>query len=505
MNIQDIKNFLENEHLLKNLIIRGIKPGSIKENKIIIKQILNKYNWLENSSEIFYLINHKKELENLHIFCNCGNKNKFICKTSGYFHHCSNKCRLSDKNIIQSIINSNKIIGEDGLNGYQRGARKSAIIKKQTIDKEGLNTYQRNTKKAEQTTYKKTGFKHHQQTEKWKQTMKSKKDEINQKRGNKNEIKYGNRVYARSSHRFYLDPNHKHYEDINEEFFRNNFIIDGKFDVEKCANYFGTSESWVLNHKNKFNIIEKNIKNYISKPQKQVYDYIKQIYNNKINYGTFKIIPPQELDIYLPDVNLAIEFNGVYWHSTKANKHKYYHQNKFKACLAKGIRLIHIYEDEWNDNRKREIIKNIIKRAIGLDTKNAENIKIDEIIEEQYIDFCNKYNLEGYKEADIKLGLFVNNELIQVLAFKNKYNYYKIIINCYNFDLYKDYTKELLEYFNVNYNKIKLHIMIDICCDKDEIQVYLDCGFKITSLLDPRKRKYKDLVVFDSGVFTLII
>lgn len=274
-------------------------------------------------------------------------------------------------------------------------------------------------------------------------------------------------------------------------------------------NYFGVSLSWVKNHKKKFNIIEQNItllkdKNIKSKPQKQVYDFIKSIYTNKILYNTKSIIPPQELDIYLQDVNLAIEFNGTYWHSLKAGTDKYYQQNKTKLCLQKGIRLIHIWEDEWNDSRKQEIIKNNIKRAIGLDTKTADNIKINEISEVQYEDFCDKYNLEGYKKADIKLGLFDNNKLIQVLALTLKEQSYAIITNCYNFELYRDYTKELIEYFQLNYNKRNLHITFNLNVDKDEIQAYLNCGFKIITLLDPRKRKLENYTVFDSGVFVLI-
>lgn len=80
---------------------------------------------------------------------------------------------------------------------------------------------------------------------------------------------------------------------------------------------------------------------------------IDSIYYGKILKRTRKIISPQELDIYLPDMRLAIEFNGNYWHQCKSNKDKSYHLDKSIACREKGIRLIHIYQFEDFEVQKR--------------------------------------------------------------------------------------------------------------------------------------------------------
>lgn len=185
MNIDDIKNFLETEFLLSQLKINYEFSTKLKFNKLIFKQISYKYNWLQNLSELIYLIKHKDELENLHIFCpTCGNKNKFQRVNIGYFNHCCKKCAFQDKNVINKIILSAKSnIDENGENSYQRGAKKAAIIKKSTIGEDGLNIYQRSLKKAEQTIYRKTGFKHHQQTKEWKDKIKSKRDQIQKSSG----------------------------------------------------------------------------------------------------------------------------------------------------------------------------------------------------------------------------------------------------------------------------------------------------------------------------------
>ena len=55
-----------------------------------------------------------------------------------------------------------------------------------------------------------------------------------------------------------------------------------------------------------------------------------------------------ELDIYIPEKNIAVEFNDLYWHSEAAGKGKYHHFDKWKACKDKGIQLIQVWEDEYN-------------------------------------------------------------------------------------------------------------------------------------------------------------
>jgi hypothetical protein len=69
--------------------------------------------------------------------------------------------------------------------------------------------------------------------------------------------------------------------------------------------------------------------------------------------NTRKIIPPFELDIYIPGTNLAIEFNGLFWHS---QKDKYYHLNKTLRCREFGIQLFHIFESEDVDLWKERIL-----------------------------------------------------------------------------------------------------------------------------------------------------
>jgi G:T-mismatch repair DNA endonuclease (very short patch repair protein) len=76
-----------------------------------------------------------------------------------------------------------------------------------------------------------------------------------------------------------------------------------------------------------------------------------------MRFNTRKIIYPLEIDIYCPDYKIGIEFNGSFWHSSsfKKRKNKNIHMVKFLKCKEKNIRLIHIYQRDW-ELRKEQFI-----------------------------------------------------------------------------------------------------------------------------------------------------
>ena len=82
-----------------------------------------------------------------------------------------------------------------------------------------------------------------------------------------------------------------------------------------------------------------------SKKEAKLYKILKKYCLDEIILNTFDVIFPLELDIFIPSLNLAFEYNGSYWHSTEVIE-KSYHYNKSIQCYNKGIRLIHFYEFE---------------------------------------------------------------------------------------------------------------------------------------------------------------
>lgn len=96
--------------------------------------------------------------------------------------------------------------------------------------------------------------------------------------------------------------------------------------------------------------------------------------------NTRSIIAPLELDIYLPEHNIAIEVNGVYFHSEIVGKGAEYHYNKWRMCYDKGIQLLSYFDDEINASWP--VIKAQIAESVGKTTAKliyAQDCMIDEI------------------------------------------------------------------------------------------------------------------------------
>ena len=97
-----------------------------------------------------------------------------------------------------------------------------------------------------------------------------------------------------------------------------------------------------------------------SKIEKLIVDNIKSYYKGTIIENSRQIIKPYELDIFLPEKNIAIEFNGTYYHSIEMGTHKKYHLQKSLLCKKQNIRLIHIYEFE-NLDEQLKLLKQLIQ------------------------------------------------------------------------------------------------------------------------------------------------
>ena len=150
-----------------------------------------------------------------------------------------------------------------------------------------------------------------------------------------------------------------------------------------------------------------------------------------ISYLTNKksILGKQELDIYIPSKNIAIECNGIYWHST-LNKPNNYHINKFKLCKDNNIRLITIWED-WIKN-KPEIVRSIILSKLGIYEKRiyARKCILKEVKTKECNTFLNENHIQGKSPGSIKYGLYYNNNLVSVMTFVIQKQCVKLVRFC---------------------------------------------------------------------------
>lgn len=160
------------------------------------------------------------------------------------------------------------------------------------------------------------------------------------------------------------------------------------------------------------------VKNTKSRVEQDIANFIKSLgFEVKTNYR--KIIAPQEVDIFVPEKNVAVEFNGTYWHSVENGLDKTYHFNKSFKCEQAGVRLIHVYEYQWLNPVKREILKSILKNALGKNDNiiYARKCELRELTSKDVAEFSELNSLHGHRSASIYLGLFYKGELVQLMTF----------------------------------------------------------------------------------------
>ena len=103
--------------------------------------------------------------------------------------------------------------------------------------------------------------------------------------------------------------------------------------------------------------------------------------NYRIIFNDREALHGQEIDIYLPDINVGIEFNGDYWHSSAIKKDYKYHYNKSLLAEKNCIHLIHIWEYEWNNPEQQAKIKLMLNIMLGRVSQKiyARNCEIRQI------------------------------------------------------------------------------------------------------------------------------
>lgn len=161
-----------------------------------------------------------------------------------------------------------------------------------------------------------------------------------------------------------------------------------------------------------------------SKEELEVLDYIRSIYPGNILSRDRTIINPYELDIVIPDRNLAIEYCGIYWHSEiSGNKTWNYHERKMKLANARGLRLITIFSDEWltkKEQVKRKLQSVLSESSIRIGARKCV-LKLVSLVESR-----NFHNVNHIQSSPARLGknigLYHNDQLVALGSFVKRGN-----------------------------------------------------------------------------------
>lgn len=228
----------------------------------------------------------------------------------------------------------------------------------------------------------------------------------------------------------------------------------------------------------------------------QIVGYISEIYNGEIirNYKD-----EMELDVYIPELKIGFEYNGIYWHSDKIIKDKNYHLKKKEYFKEKGIDVIFIDEYDWEN--KNDLVKSMISNKMGINKKiPARKTTFREISSSEEREFLNENHIQGFAISSCRYGLYYNDKLVSVISFiKGRKNVGDLnSVELLRFASKKGYTIQggfsklmkncvpLLSKKYENLNKIKTYADYSI----SNANVYLKNGFKFLKMSKPSHTYY---------------
>jgi hypothetical protein len=356
--------------------------------------------------------------------CKCGEKTSFNRNwLDGYRKFCSAKCAQTEDSVkYKRKVTTNKKYGVDNISQLDS-------IKEKTINT-NINKY--GTKST---------FQNEEVRNKWKETIKIKygvdhyfkTDEFKIKTKNTNIEKYGTEHYVQSEH--YLNKlinigfsdklRLLNFEKMKFKFEKLGYsLINYKDRIltmksSKCGHVFDIFyDTFFSRLDSEFEVCmvcePKNTGQ--SKSEKKIIDWINGLgleYREKDrSFGV-------EIDIFLPEINIGIEFNGLYWHS-ELYKDKYSHLKKTLICNQNGVELIHIWEDDWI--YKKDIIESILLYRFKLIQNKifARNCDIRVVNPKDKDDFLNFNHIQGKCKSFINIGLYYNNELVSIMCFNHQ-------------------------------------------------------------------------------------
>lgn len=267
---------------------------------------------------------------------------------------------------------------------------------------------------------------------------------------------------------------------INDKGFLYDLHFNENLTCAEISNLLGCHHSTVGK---KFSDLNIEVRNdiYRSEPEYWAESFLKSL-DIKTKICDRSLIAPYELDIVIPEHKIAIELDGLFYHS-ELFKDKNYHKTKTDLCESKGYQLLHIFEDEWL--YKRDIVERMIKAKLGLldDRVYARKCSIGGISKLNKKNFLNTYHIQGNCNSSVEIGLYEQEELIASMAFKKLSNgAYELTRYATSKSVVGGFSK-LLEHFKKNYEWNEIITFADRRYSNGGL--YEKCGFDLIDRLYP--------------------
>lgn len=224
-----------------------------------------------------------------------------------------------------------------------------------------------------------------------------------------------------------------------------------------------------------------------SKAEDTVREYIESL-GYEVQSSNRKVLKGKEIDIYIPNLKVGIEFNGVYWHSEGGGKKDtQYHFNKWSNCGKVGVELIQIWEDDWVSNPEL-VLKSLTRRlAAKGDSTPAVNLTTRSVSQEEAENFLKANDLSSFKVGTHYHGSIDGDGNIQsVFSLDKVGSKMNIVQYVSNADANGD-LKELLQHVTETHGVSSFTVTVDNCTGEGAI--YRNTGF-VEVNVEPANYKY---------------
>lgn len=232
---------------------------------------------------------------------------------------------------------------------------------------------------------------------------------------------------------------------------------------------------------------ECSAKIFISKSEQSIADFLIS-QGLDIKQTEKRIVKGIELDIYIPEKNFAIEYNGIYWHCDIKISDTKYHYNKWHLTKKAGIQLVQIWEDEWK--RNPEQIKSMLLHKLGMSNQErvfARKTDVFDLTKSEIEIFLKENHIQEFASASYYLGLKdYNNELVAAISLKkDPNNALNIIRYATSKNVVGGFTK-LLSYAEETYKPQSFVTFSDNCVSDGSL--YSKNGFVLDKEIPPDYR-----------------
>lgn len=405
-NKEKIKKFVDEKYKGS---LRFLKPKMFSDyfGVPLYQEILNNTSFLSESSPWSLRVYcYLKDITHSPTCKVCNELVRFN-SNKGYPKYCSNKCRISDMSSIHEKVKSTNI-QKYGTYNFLASSQGKQKITESNLKKYGVSNYT--------------------QTEEYKSRIRN-KDIIRKSNGPK--VK---EVLLKK----HFDSLNTKYPSLIPLFSFENYQGAHSYDISypwKCKVCDTEFIHWINNNypilcptcKPKGTYFENKLKSFFEKHK------IKYIYRDRQKLSSL------EIDFFLPEYQIGIEINGLYWHSEKNTSNKNYHLNKTQLAENNHIRLIQVFEDELY--KTPQIVFTRLKHLLGLTPYKifARKCEVRSISSQQKRTFVEKYHIQGDVNTSFNYGLFYKNRLVAVMSFnslrrsvgkKTENNKYELVRYC---------------------------------------------------------------------------